>query len=47
MCAGWATLADLPAGAMVGTSALRRTALLRRLHPDLQVESVRGNVQTR
>jgi hydroxymethylbilane synthase len=41
------TLAALPHGAKVGTSSLRRTAQLRALRPDLQVESVRGNVDTR
>src|SRR3989454_10611832 len=40
-------LADLTAGAKVGTSSLRRSAQLRRLRPDLQIESVRGNVDTR
>jgi hydroxymethylbilane synthase len=40
-------LADLPAGARVGTSSLRRAAQLRRLRPDLVVESIRGNVDTR
>ncbi len=40
-------LADLPAGARVGTSSLRRAAQLRRLRPDLKVESMRGNVDTR
>jgi hydroxymethylbilane synthase len=40
-------LADLPAGAKVGTSSLRRSAQLRRLRPDLAIESVRGNVDTR
>src|ERR1700674_184218 len=40
-------LADLPAGAKVGTSSLRRAAQLRRLRPDLLVESVRGNLDTR
>lgn len=40
-------LADLPAGARVGTSSLRRTAQLRALRPDLIVESVRGNLDTR
>jgi hydroxymethylbilane synthase len=40
-------LADLRKGAKVGTSSLRRSAQLRRLRPDLQVESVRGNVDTR
>ncbi len=40
-------LDDLPHGACVGTSSLRRTAQLRRLRPDLRVESVRGNLDTR
>jgi hydroxymethylbilane synthase len=40
-------LADLPQGAKVGTSSLRRAAQLRKLRPDLLVESVRGNLDTR
>ena len=40
-------LADLPPGARVGTSSLRRAAQLRTLRPDLQIESVRGNLDTR
>lgn len=40
-------LADLPAGAVVGTASLRRQALVRRLRPDLKVQSYRGNVQSR
>jgi hydroxymethylbilane synthase len=40
-------LAELPAGAKVGTSSLRRQAQLRALHPELQVEDLRGNVETR
>lgn len=40
-------LADLAAGARVGTSSLRRAAQLRHLRPDLQVENIRGNVDTR
>ena len=40
-------LAELPPGAKVGTSSLRRAAQLRQLRPDLQVESVRGNLDTR
>lgn len=40
-------LDDLPADALVGTASLRRQALVRRLRPDLRVESYRGNVQTR
>jgi len=40
-------LADLPAGAKVGTSSLRRAAQLRKLRPDLVIESIRGNLDTR
>ena len=41
------TLAELPAGAVVGTSSLRREAQLRVLRPDLDIRSIRGNVDTR
>ncbi|MGH7961220.1 MAG: hydroxymethylbilane synthase [Candidatus Binatia bacterium] len=41
------TLAELPAGTRVGTSSLRRQALLLHLHPGLRVEMLRGNVDTR
>lgn len=40
-------LAALPAGARVGTSSLRRTALLRAMRPDLEIFELRGNVDTR
>ncbi|HHB81461.1 MAG TPA: hydroxymethylbilane synthase [Aliiroseovarius sp.] len=40
-------LADLPKGAVVGTSSLRRRAQLLNRRPDLQVVEFRGNVQTR
>jgi hydroxymethylbilane synthase len=40
-------LADLPDGARVGTSSLRRSAQLRKLRPDLVIESIRGNLDTR
>jgi len=40
-------LAGLPQGATVGTSSLRRAAQLRHLRPDLKIESVRGNLDTR
>ncbi|MFQ0814307.1 porphobilinogen deaminase [Brucella anthropi] len=40
-------LLDLPQGATVGSSSLRRQALIRRLRPDLQVVIFRGNVETR
>src|SRR3954463_6327866 len=39
--------ADLRAGAKVGTSSLRRAAQLRKLRPDLVIEPVRGNLDTR
>lgn len=38
---------DLPEGAIVGTSSLRRQCQLLKHRPDLQVKSLRGNVQTR
>ncbi len=40
-------LADLAEGARVGTSSLRRSAQLRKLRPDLRMEPVRGNLDTR
>ena len=43
----YAALVDLPAGAVVGTSSLRRQCQLKQLRPDLQVHSLRGNVGTR
>jgi hydroxymethylbilane synthase len=44
---GIARLEDLPHGAVVGTSSLRRQAQIRALRPDLSIESLRGNVDTR
>ena len=41
------TLAELAPGALVGTSSLRRAAQLRALRPDVEVRSIRGNVDTR
>jgi hydroxymethylbilane synthase len=41
------TLATFPQGAVVGTSSLRRAAQLRAARPDLKIESLRGNVDTR
>lgn len=38
---------DLPQGAIVGTSALRRKALLLHRRPDLRIVTLRGNVDTR
>jgi len=43
----YARLQDLPLGAVVGTSSLRRTVLLRALRPDLKIEPLRGNLDTR
>jgi hydroxymethylbilane synthase len=42
-----ASLADLPGGALVATSSLRRQAQVRHLRPDIRVVSMRGNVETR
>lgn len=42
-----ATLHDLPAGALVGTSSLRRQAIVKSIRPDLHVVVFRGNVGTR
>ncbi|MCL4767228.1 MAG: hydroxymethylbilane synthase [Hyphomicrobiaceae bacterium] len=43
----YGSIADLPPGAVVGSSSLRRQAQVRRLRPDLQVAEFRGNVDTR
>ena len=43
----YATLAELPDGAVVGTSSVRRAALLRHHRPDLQIKLLRGNINTR
>jgi len=43
----FAGLAELPQGAVVGTSSLRRVVLLRALRPDLKIEPLRGNLDTR
>src|SRR5207237_9014758 len=40
-------LADLPDGAHVGTSSMRRACQLRHLRPDLRISDLRGNVDTR
>jgi hydroxymethylbilane synthase len=51
LCAGAdasnASLRNLPQGAVVGTSSLRRIAQLKHLRPDLQIKDLRGNVDTR
>lgn len=41
------TLKDLKDGSVIGTSSLRRTAQLNRLYPNLKVENIRGNLNTR
>lgn len=43
----YADLDSLPQGAVVGTSSLRRMALLRARRPDLRIEPLRGNLDTR
>jgi hydroxymethylbilane synthase len=40
-------LSDYPPGAVVGTSSLRRGSQLRHLRPDLEIRSIRGNLDTR
>jgi hydroxymethylbilane synthase len=47
LCSRGPRLAELPHGAVVGTSSPRRACQLRALRPDLQVEDIRGNVDTR
>jgi len=46
-CPAGATLDQLPAGSIVGTASLRRQAQVLARRPDLKVEPLRGNVQTR
>ncbi|MGE5702962.1 MAG: hydroxymethylbilane synthase [Clostridia bacterium] len=41
------TLDELPEGALVGTSSLRRSAQLLNYRPDLRIQSIRGNIDTR
>jgi hydroxymethylbilane synthase len=45
--AGGRRLAELPAGARVGSSSKRRAGLLRAVRPDLEIVDIRGNVDTR
>ncbi len=47
VCRSAGSLEQLPAGAMVGTSSLRRRAQMLHLRPDLRAKEVRGNVETR
>lgn len=42
-----ASIADLPKGAVIGSASLRRKALIKRMRPDIDVVTFRGNVQTR
>ncbi|MCA9319430.1 MAG: hydroxymethylbilane synthase [Planctomycetes bacterium] len=44
---GAASLAELPAGARVGTGSIRRIAQVSRAHPGLSLQPIRGNVPTR
>ncbi len=44
---GMKRLADLPQGARVGTSSVRRKAFLRAFRPDLNILDLRGNIDTR
>ncbi|MDP1564676.1 MAG: hydroxymethylbilane synthase [Polaromonas sp.] len=43
----FSSLDELPPGAVVGTSSLRRLVLLKNLRPDLRIEPLRGNLDTR
>ncbi len=44
---GFKALAELPQGARIGTSSVRRRAFLQAFRPDLQIIPVRGNIETR
>jgi hydroxymethylbilane synthase len=41
------SLSNLPSGAVIGTSAVRRAAQIRSNHPNLVIKDVRGNLNTR
>lgn len=41
------SLSEIPAGSVVGTSSIRRTAQLARKYPHLKIQDVRGNIGTR
>lgn len=45
--ANYSSLEELPEKAVVGTSSLRRAAQLKAFRPDLQIKSLRGNIDTR
>jgi hydroxymethylbilane synthase len=44
---GISSFEEIPRGALIGTSSLRRQAQIRALRPDLRIEPIRGNVDTR
>jgi hydroxymethylbilane synthase len=46
-CGPHGSLAEVPAGVQIGTASTRRTAQLGAVRPDLRVEGLRGNVDTR
>lgn len=47
ICNSYTSLTSLPAGSVIGTSSLRRLCQLRFLRPDLNIQPLRGNVDTR
>ena len=47
LCENGSAIAELPPGAKLGTSSLRRTAQILAARPDLRIEPLRGNVDTR
>jgi hydroxymethylbilane synthase len=47
LCLSGCAIAELPPGAKLGTSSLRRTAQILAARPDLRIEPLRGNVDTR
>ena len=47
ICPKYGSIENLPKGATVGTSSLRRTAFLKHHRPDIKVRSLRGNLPTR
>jgi hydroxymethylbilane synthase len=47
ICAQGTRLKDYPKGAVIGTSSLRRGSQLKHMRPDLEIKSIRGNLNTR
>ncbi len=47
ICSKASTIEELPQGAIIGSASLRRQALIRRMRPDIEVVTFRGNVQSR